>query len=91
MHLKNGVHARLLNDFTFINELFEMLTVEVVFGRNEAVLSTLYHPPTSSIEGNNSFIESLSNHLRLLVNMRVPLIVSGDFNINLFNPNNLTL
>ena len=89
MYLKNSIQARLLENFTFINDLFEILTVEVMLGRNKAVLSTLYHPPTSSIEGNNAFIESLSSHLRLLVNMKVPLILAGDFNINLLNPNNL--
>ena len=88
MYLKNGIQARLLDDFTFINDLFESLTVEVMLGRNKALLSTLYHPPISSIGSNNAFIESLSNHLRLLVNMKLPLILAGDFNINLLNPNN---
>ena len=73
MYLKNGIKARLLKDFTFINELFEMISIEVMFGSNKAVLSGLYHPPTSSIDVNNSFIEVLSDQLSLLLDMKIPV------------------
>ena len=89
LYLKNSINARLLKDFTFMNDLLEIITVEVMFGNNRAVFSGLYHPPTSSIENNNAFIECLSNHLSLLVDMKVPVILAGDFNINLLNPGNL--
>ena len=89
MYLRNGIQGRMLENFTFINEYFEMLTVELIFGSNKAVMSGLYHPPTSSIEHNNAFIESLAGYLNLLSNLRVPLILAGDLNINLLNPGNL--
>ena len=66
-----------------------MISVELMFGSNKAVLSGVYHPPTSSIESNNVFIECLSSQLNLLGEMKVPLIMAGDFNVNLLNPGNL--
>ena len=89
MYFRNSIQARMLEDFTFINEYFEMLTVELIFGTNKAVMCGLYHPPTSSIENNNAFIESLANTLRLLGNRKVPLLLAGDLNINLLNPSNM--
>ena len=89
MYLKNGIQARLLKDFTFINDWFEMITVEVMLDKNKAIFSGLYHPPTSSIENNNAFVDCLTNQLSLLTDMKMPLIISGDLNINLLNPNNL--
>ena len=89
MYFRNSIQARMLEDFTFINNYFEMLTVELIFGTNKAVMCGLYHPPTSSIENNNAFIESLANVLRLLGNRKVPLLLAGDLNINLLNPSNM--
>ena len=85
LYLKNGVQGRLLDSFTFINDYFEMLTVELIFGTNKTVLCCCYHPPTSSIEHNNGFIVSLEHFLSLLNNLRVPVILAGDLNINLLN------
>ena len=89
MYLRNSVQARMLGDFTFINEYFEMLTVEMIFGTHKAVICGLYHPPSSSIEYNNAFIQSLANTLRVVGNRNVPFLLAGDLNINLFNPSNM--
>ena len=89
MYVKNGINARMLNEFTFINGLFEMLTVEIISEGNKAVFCGVYHPPTSSVQSNYDFIESLAQHMRALVSSKIPLIVAGDMNINLLNPNNL--
>ena len=89
MYLKDDIQGRLLENFTFINDYFEMLTVELVFGDNKAVLCGCYHPPTSSIEHNDAFIVSLANFLNPLNNLRVPIILAGDLNINLLNPHNM--
>lgn len=88
LYVKNSIQSRILNEFTFINDLFEILSVELLFGNRKAVLTSVYHPPTSSIIRNNDFIESLAFHLGLLVQMKLPLIVAGDMNINLLNPHN---
>ena len=89
MYFKNGVQSKMLDNFTFINDYFEMLTIELTFGTNKAILCGLYHPPTSSIESNNAFIESLANILSNLGNSKIPLLLAGDLNINLLNPGNL--
>ena len=89
MYFKNCIQGRILEDFTFINDYFEMLTVELMFGTNKTVLCSLYHPPTSSIQGNNAFIDSLANVLNLLSNRNIPLLLAGDMNINLLNPGNM--
>ena len=31
MYLKNCIEARILHDFTFVNQLFEVMTVEILF------------------------------------------------------------
>ena len=90
IYLKNGIQGRLLENFTFINDYFEMLTIELMFGTNKAILCGCYHPPTSSIEHNNGFIVSLEHFLGLLNNLRVPIILAGDLNINLLNSGCMT-
>ena len=85
MYLKNDIQSKLLTDFTFIGELFEVRTVELLFGKDKVILTSVYHPPTSSIANNYAFIESLTNHLRLLFSMEIPLITMGDININALN------
>ena len=52
------------------------------------VLTSVYHPPSSSIARNSDFIDSLATHLGSIVRMKLPLIIAGDMNINLLNPNN---
>ena len=88
LYIRNGLQSRLLTNFTLLNDLLEMLTVELLFGCKKIVLTTVYHPPTSSHVHNNVFIDLFSLHLTHLIHLNLPLIVSGDFNLNLLNPNN---
>ena len=78
----------MLSDFTFIDDLFEALSVELLFGGHKAVLTTVYHPPTPFIALNNAFIDSFTLHLRWFTQSNIPIIVAGDFNVNLLNPLN---
>ena len=86
--LKDDIQSRLLSDFTFINYLFEALSVELLFGGHKAVFTTVYHPPTPSIALNNAFIDSFTLHLRPFTQSNIPIIVAGDLNVNLLNPLN---
>lgn len=86
LYIKNGIQSKLLGNFTLLNDLMEVLTVELLFGNQKIVLTSVYHPPTSSHINNNMFIDSFSLHLRHLINLKLPLIVSGDINLNLLNP-----
>ena len=88
LYLKDDIQSRLLSDFTFIDDLFEALSVELLFGGHKAVLTTVYHPPTPSIALNNAFIDSFTLHLRRFTQSNIPIIVAGDLNVNLLNPLN---
>ena len=85
--LRHVVQAKLLDEYTFIGNLFEAITIELVFGQNKVFLCCVYHPPTPSVAENNDFIDSFIHHIKLLSNVGVPLVTAGDFNLNLFNPN----
>ena len=89
MHLNNGMQGRILDDFIFINDYFEILTIELIFGTSKAVVCGLCHSPTSSIEYNNAFIVSLTGFLGRLNELKAPLILVGDVNVSLLNPGNM--
>ena len=88
IYLRNCIQSKVLNDFTLINDLCELLTVELIFGVNKTLLSVVYHPPTSSVNKNYEFVDFLYMHVNNLLQFRVPLIFAGDTNVNLFNPYN---
>ena len=88
LYLKNGVQSRVLDNFSLLNNLFEMLTVELLFGNKKTVLTTIYHPPSSCHVKNMDFVHLFTSYLKQLTELRLPLIVGGDFNLNLLNPNN---
>ena len=48
----------------------------------------MYHPPTSFPAKNLEFVDFFTLYLKQLVDMKVPLVVAGDFNVNLLNPRN---
>ena len=88
LYVKDGIQVEVLRDFTVLNHFFEMLTVELTLGCIKYILCTVYHPPTSSHENNIVFADSFKSYIRRLLGVQSHLIVGGDFNINLLNPNN---
>ena len=88
VYVRDSIQSKIIEHLTFINDLFEMLTVELLFSDNKVVLTSIYHPPTSSILRNNDLIDSLAFYLDVIAQTKLPLIVAGDMNINLLNPNN---
>ena len=87
MYVKDGVRARVVNDFTFLNNLFEVLTVEIIINGKKLFCSAAYHPPSSSHVNNNDFVLSFTSFLRSVLGHHIPAVICGDFNINLINPN----
>ena len=85
--IKNGIQTKILKDYTLLNEYFEMLSVELLVNCKRVILCAIYHPPTSSHINNNAFVYSFISLLRELSRQKLPLVVCGDFNLNLFNPN----
>ena len=48
----------------------------------------VYHPPTSFPIKNVEFVDLFSHYVRKLIELNVPLVIAGDMNLNLLNPNN---
>ena len=88
LYVKDCFKAKVLNDFLVLNEFYEILTVEVDLCFCRCVLVLVYHPPSSSFQRNQEFINLFILKLSAILNLKMPVIVAGDFNLNLFNPNN---
>ena len=88
IYLKDCTQSRILEIFTIINELLEILTVELFYGGFKFILMSVYHPP-SCPQKNIEFVCLFTSYLRNLLNLKLPVIVAGDINLNLLNPDNL--
>ena len=87
MYVKDGIQTRILDEYTFLTNLFEVLTVEFIFNCKKIICSATYHPPSSSHVNNNDFVLNYSSFLRRVLGHHTPALICGDFNMNLFNPN----
>ena len=87
VYLKDCIKSKILNNFTVMNDLLELLTIELIFYDFKCVLMTVYHPPTSCPQKNVSFVDLFTSYLRNILNLKLPVIVAGDINLNLLNPN----
>ena len=87
LYYKCNMSVELLSNYTNVNELFEMLSVEIVFGNNKFICCIFYHPPTPFHDLNYQFIEHCNVKMMELRNRNMPIITCGDFNLNLLNPN----
>ena len=86
LYFRNNLTVQIIPEFSLIADTCEMLTVEVSCPDKRIILSVFYHPPTSDHNRNNMFIEYCCNKLSLIRNMGHPMLVCGDFNLNLLNP-----
>ena len=89
-YFRDCFRTRILKDFTFINDFFEILSVELDMGRSKYVLVLVYHPPSSSVQRNIEFVYSLTSTLKNILKLGLQTIVMGDMNLNVLNPENLT-
>ena len=82
----SSLRVKMLNEYSFISGVFEILTLSVIGSNFTYLICAVYRPPSASIsQFNDMFFENILN--RLPNNSQ--LIVTGDININLLNPNNL--
>ena len=88
IYIKNCIQSKILENFTVINNLFEMLSVELLFCGCKFLLMTIYHPPTSCSKKNVEFVDFFTSYLHDLIELKLPLIIAGDTNLNLLNPSN---
>ena len=83
--LKNCIQSKILDSLTVINNLFELLTVELLFCGCKVLLMAVYHPPTSCPSNNLDFVDLFTSYLQNSLQLKLPLIIAGDTNINLLN------
>ena len=50
---------------------------------------SVYHPPSACSPQNIEFVSLFTSYLRNLLNLKLPVNVAGDINLNLLNPDNL--
>ena len=62
--VKDGVRFRIIDEYTFLNDLFKVLTTDFVLISKKYICSTIYHPPTSSYFNNITFVLSFLSFLR---------------------------
>ena len=88
LYVKDCFKAKVLDDFTSLCESYEILSIVLDVSDFKYVLMLIYHPPTSSSQKNTEFIESFTLKLRMVQRLKMPVLVAGDINLDLFNPNN---
>ena len=88
LYLKNNIQSKILNNYTMINNICEMLTVELLFCNCKIMLMLVYHPPSSCPTKNIEFVDFFTQQLISVLNLKIPLIIAGDMNMNLLNPGN---
>ena len=88
LYLKNCIQSKILNNFTVINDVLEMLTVELLYSGFKFILIAVYHPPTPYPEKNVEFVNLFTSYLHDILSLNLPVIIAGDLNLNLLNPNN---
>lgn len=83
--VSNEFDSKSIPNLSFVGNLYEMCSVEVVVGGKKLNVLGVYRPPHGSIEDfNNSFFDLIS-HSNILNSF---CVVTGDFNINT-SPNDM--
>ena len=78
MYVKICVKSKVLNNFTMLNNLFEMLTVELLLDSHKVILTSIYYPPSSSHANNIDFVDFFTLQLRQIFEFKIPLVLAGD-------------
>ena len=86
LYVKNSFNVNLLSQYTFVDNICEMLCVEITCDVNKFVLCCTYHPPTADHAINNNFIDKIYQVLLDVRSLGLPVLLAGDMNLNLFNP-----
>ena len=83
LFIRDFLSVSVIDEMSFIGDLFESLTCEVFTSSSKYIISCIYRPPHTSIsQFNKSFQENILSKLTVTRST----IICGDFNINLFNP-----
>ena len=86
LYCKNDLQVSIIQEFSCMTDVCEMLTVQISCCDNKFMLCVLYHPPSPDHGINNTFIEFCCEKIKLMQNQGFPIVACGDFNLNLLNP-----
>ena len=89
LYTKETLNVNVLQEYFLITDVTEMIVTEISTLGNKFLLCCVYHPPTSDHGLNYEFIDQFKDKLASLRSLGIPIVVGGDFNLNLFNPLNL--
>ena len=85
--INDAISCQLLNNEHFTDNILETICVKIKFGDFKAVLISLYRPPShpnhTTQQSFELFITHFNNFLDYLDKINLPIILSGDFNLNL--------
>ena len=79
------LNVKILSDFTFVSNVHEILTVKILCAGKNVVLCVSYHAPSADHGDNYMFIEHNFSLLSRIKALGEPMIVIGDYNLNLLN------
>ena len=85
LYVKSNLNVNILFQFNVVNDVGEILVAEICVDKNKCMLCCLYHPSTADHGNNYDFSKHCCYTLKLLRDLGVPVIVCGDFNLNMFN------
>ena len=76
-------NAEIINDLTFVNDCMEVLSIYLVGLNFKYIICSLYRSPSADpYNFNDQFFNNILNKFPV----GVKIIITGDFNLNLFNP-----
>ena len=79
--VRDSISINIINEMSFINDLYESLTCEIFLFSKKYIINSIYRPPhTSIIRFNEHFQENILSKFPATSNS----IICGDFNLNLF-------
>ena len=82
----SSLHVNILQNFTFVNETLEVLTLQIAGNGFKYILCSVYRLPRSNV---HDFLTVFFDDILNRLDVDCKVLVTGDLNLNLFNPLNL--
>ena len=67
IYVKDYIQSKVLDNFSFVNDVLELLTIELLYHNHKFLLTTVYHPPTSFTVKNFEFVDLFTLYLKQLI------------------------
>ena len=83
IYIRDSLSAMIINEMSFVNELYECLFCELSTPSKKYTINCIYRPPHTSM---SRFMEHFWYNILTKLPINCNSILCGDFNINLFNP-----